>query len=167
MASGQLNQQNFGSVGHVPNVDDDDIFYPANRRHAKNVIPTNQNRQERVRMHQQTAFQFNLGDEDITDFDKAVATVATTLPPLALELKFNITNNIIQLLNFKGLFGGLSGDDLNLHLVNFINNCKSFDNYRVGKNAICLRFFTLSLFGEVTLWMNELGLDSIKKLEAT
>ena len=57
-------------------------------------------------------------------------------PPLAPGAKFNITSTMIQLLNLKWLFCGLSGDDLNLHLVNFVTIYKSFDNPGVGQNSI-------------------------------
>ena len=68
---------------------------------------------------------------------------------------------MIQLLNLKELFGGLPGYDSNLHLVNFISICKSFDNLRVRKNTIRLRLFPLPLSGEEMIWLNELTPDSI------
>ncbi|PHT97467.1 50S ribosomal protein L22, chloroplastic [Capsicum chinense] len=61
-------------------------------------------------------------------------------PPLAPGAKFNITSTMIQLLNLKGLFGGLPGDDPNLYLVTFVTICKSFNNPKVGQNAIQLRY---------------------------
>ena len=68
---------------------------------------------------------------------------------------------MIQLLNLKGLFGGIPGDDPNLHLVNFVTICKSFDNPGVGQNTVRLRLFPLSLSREAIIWMNELTPDSI------
>ncbi|PHT54858.1 hypothetical protein CQW23_03344 [Capsicum baccatum] len=71
-------------------------------------------------------------DDDDDDLDGAGATGAIIPSPLAPGANFNITNTMIQLLQLKGLFGGLAGDDLNMHLVNFISTCKSFDNPGVG-----------------------------------
>ena len=102
--------------------------------------------------------QFDINnDEDNLDGDGA--TGAIILPPLAPGVKFNITSTMIQLLNLKGLFGGLPGDDPNLHLVNFISICKSFDNPGVRQNVIHLILFPLSLSGEATMWWNELTPD--------
>ncbi|PHT52015.1 hypothetical protein CQW23_06477 [Capsicum baccatum] len=75
-------------------------------------------------------------DDDDDDLDGAGATRAIIPPPLAPGAKFNITSTMIQLLQLNGLFGGLAGDDSNMHLINFISICKSFENPGVGQNAI-------------------------------
>lgn len=72
-------------------------------------------------------------------------------PPFAPGAKFSITRTMIQLLNLKRLFGGLFGDDPNMHLVNFIIICKSFDNPGVSQNTVRLRLFPLSLSREATI----------------
>lgn len=93
--------------------------------------------------------------------DGACGTGAIIPSPLAPGAKLNITSTMIQLLNLKGLFGGLPGDDPNLYLVNYVTICKSFDNTGVVQNAIRLSLFPLSLSGEATLWQNELTPNSI------
>lgn len=75
---------------------------------------------------------------------------------LAPATNFNITNTIIQLLNLKELFSGVDGDNPNLHLMNFVGVCKFYELPEISKNIIQLHLFPLSLFGEATLWLNEL-----------
>ncbi|PHT36007.1 hypothetical protein CQW23_23707 [Capsicum baccatum] len=128
---------------------DTEVATPANRR----------DRQARF-WPEHRAMQIPFDDDD-DDFDGAGATEAIIPPPLAPGAKFNITSTMIQLLQLKGLFGGLAGDEPNMHLINFISTCKSFDNPGVGQNAIRLRLFPLSLSGEATLWLNGLTPNSI------
>ncbi|PHT44744.1 hypothetical protein CQW23_13902 [Capsicum baccatum] len=75
-------------------------------------------------------------DDDDDYLDGVSATGAIFPPPFAPGAKFNITSTMIQLLQLKWLFGGLVGDDPNMHLINFISTCKAFDNPGVGQNAI-------------------------------
>ncbi|PHT43213.1 hypothetical protein CQW23_17238 [Capsicum baccatum] len=131
LAAAQVHQQNIDNPGRATNLDDEDL--------GDNEL-LNPRRTDEV--------PFDDADDDL---DGAGATGAIIPPPLAPGAKFNITSTMIQLLQLKGLFGGLAGDDPNMHLINIISICMAFDNTGVGQNAIRLRLFPLSLSGEPTL----------------
>ncbi|PHT43102.1 hypothetical protein CQW23_17127 [Capsicum baccatum] len=163
LAAAQVHQQNIDNPGRATNPDDEDLgddelLNP--RRDAEIITPANRRgRQARFRYDRQPMQPAFVDDDD--DLDGAGATGAIIPPPLAPGAKFNITSTMIKLLQLKGLFCGLAGDDPNMYLINFISTCKSFDNPGVGQNAIRLRLFPLSLSGEATLWLNGLTPDSI------
>ncbi|KAK4707280.1 hypothetical protein R3W88_033127 [Solanum pinnatisectum] len=94
-------------------------------------------------------------DEDDADLDGAGATGAIVLPSLPRGVKFTITNTMIQLLNLKGMFKGVAGDDANQHLMNFMAICKS-QIPGINQTAMRLKLFPLSLTGEATNWLNEM-----------
>ncbi|KAF3656493.1 hypothetical protein FXO38_14124 [Capsicum annuum] len=117
----------------------DDLINLANRRHVEDITASmnrnmNKNLPFRMRPDRQVV-QFDL---DVDKIDRVDATGAIIPPTLEPGAKLNITTTMIQLLHLKGMFSGLAGDNPNMHLVNFINICKSFDNPGVGKNAIRL-----------------------------
>ncbi|PHT50673.1 Phosphoinositide phosphatase SAC1 [Capsicum baccatum] len=142
LAAAQVHQQNIDNPGRTTNPDDEDL-----------------GDDELVNPRRTDEIPFD--DDDDDDLDGAGVTGAIIPPPLTLGAKFNITSTMIQLLQLKRLFGGLAGDDLNMHLINFISTCKSFDIPGVGQNAIRLRLFPLSLSEEATPWLNGLTPDSI------
>ncbi|PHT53113.1 hypothetical protein CQW23_07575 [Capsicum baccatum] len=108
LAAAQVHQQNADNPGQAINPDDKDLG---------NDELLNPRRTDEAPF-----------DDDDDDLDGAGATGVIIPPPLAPGSKFNITITMIQLLQLKGLFGGLAGDDPNMHLINFISICKSFDN---------------------------------------
>ncbi|PHT27732.1 hypothetical protein CQW23_32670 [Capsicum baccatum] len=129
LAAAQVHQQNIDNPGRAINLDyenlgDDELLNP---RRADEVASTmyRRDRQDRMRPDRR-AMQVPFDDDD-DNLDGAGST-AIIPPPLAPGAKFNITSTMIQLLQLKGLFGGLAGDDQNMHLVNFISTCKAFDN---------------------------------------
>ncbi|KAK4721276.1 hypothetical protein R3W88_011509 [Solanum pinnatisectum] len=87
-------------------------------------------------------------EEDDLDLDGAGATRVIVLPALPPSVKFTITSTMIQLLNVKGMFKGVAGDDANQHLMNFVAICKSQEILGVSQTTMRLRLFPLSLTGE-------------------
>ncbi|PHT48061.1 hypothetical protein CQW23_12269 [Capsicum baccatum] len=136
LASAQVHQQNIYNPGRATNpnnenLGDDELLNP--RRDAEMATLANRRDRQARFKPERRAIPF---DDDDDDLDGAGAT-GTIIPPLlAPGAKFNIMSTMIQLLQLKGLFGGLAGDDPNMHLINFISTCKSFDNPGVEQNAI-------------------------------
>ncbi|PHT45173.1 hypothetical protein CQW23_14331 [Capsicum baccatum] len=108
---------------------DDELLNP--RHDAEVATPANRRDCQARFRPERRAMQIPFDDDD-DDLDGAGATGAIILPPLAPGANFNITSTMIQLLKLKGLFSGLAGDNPNMHLINFISTCKSFDNPGVG-----------------------------------
>ncbi|PHT49293.1 hypothetical protein CQW23_13501 [Capsicum baccatum] len=148
LAAAQVHQHNINNLGRATNLDDEDLGDDEllNPRRADEVAAPMNRRDRQARMRpEHRAVQVPFDNDD--DLVGASATGAIIPPPLAPGAKFNITSTMIQLLQLKGLFGGLAGDDPNMHLINFISTCKAFDNLGVGQNAIRLRLFYI-----VSIW---------------
>ncbi|PHT30797.1 hypothetical protein CQW23_29608 [Capsicum baccatum] len=141
LAAAQVHQQNIDNPRRVadPNdedLGDDELLNP--RRDAEVATPTNRREHQARFWPECRAMQIPFDDDD-DDLDGAGATELLFLRPWNSE----------------------PSDDPNMHLINFISTCKSFDNPGIGQNAIRLRLFPLSLSGEATLWLNGLTPDSI------
>lgn len=83
------------------------------------------------------------------------------LPPMVDIVVFYIISIILHLLQMKGLFGGLSYDDVNGNIRNFYEVFQPFYLSNISQNSIKLRFFLFSLRGDATIPLEELLEDFI------
>ncbi|PHT37289.1 hypothetical protein CQW23_24989 [Capsicum baccatum] len=134
LVAAQVHQLNIDNPRRATNLDDEDLRDNEllNPRHADDATAPVNRRDRQARLRRECrAVQIPFDDDD-DDMDGSGATGAIIPPPLAPEAMFNIIITMIQLLQLKGLFGGLAGDDPNMHLINFITTCKSSNNPGVG-----------------------------------
>ena len=71
-------------------------------------------------------------------------------PAIPPGVQFTITSTMIQLLNLKGMFRGVAGDDANQHLMNSVAICKLQKIPGISQTMMRLRMFPLSLTREAT-----------------
>ncbi|XP_075075307.1 uncharacterized protein LOC142162687 [Nicotiana tabacum] len=93
---------------------------------------------------------------------KNLAT-AIAVPLIKVE-SFQITNNMLQLLQHKGLFSGSYIEDPQQHLKNFLSICVMQRKPNVTPKAIRL-LFPFSVMGEAQTWLNSLPINSITTWE--
>lgn len=68
---------------------------------------------------------------------------------------------IIQMIQTSVQFSGLSNDDPNAHIANFLEICDTFKHNGVSDDAIRLRLFLFSLRDKAKGWVNSLPAGSI------
>ncbi|XP_070005443.1 uncharacterized protein [Nicotiana sylvestris] len=85
---------------------------------------------------------------------------AIVVPAIQAE-SFQITNNMLHLLQNKGLFSGTQLEDPQQHLKNFLSICKTQRQPNVTPEAIRLLLFPLSMTGAAQVWLNSLPINSI------
>ncbi|XP_070014954.1 uncharacterized protein [Nicotiana sylvestris] len=86
---------------------------------------------------------------------------AIVVPAIQTE-SFQITNNMLHLLQNKGLFSGTPAEDPQQHLKNFLSICKTQRQPNVTPKAIRLLLFPFSLTGVAQVWLNSLPINSIE-----
>ncbi|XP_075083231.1 uncharacterized protein LOC107825674 [Nicotiana tabacum] len=88
--------------------------------------------------------------------------LATAIVVPAIQAKsFQITNNMLHLLQNKGLFSGIQLEDPQQHLKNFLSICKTQRQPNVTPEAIRLLLFPFSVTGAAQVWLNSLPINSI------
>ena len=78
---------------------------------------------------------------------------------------FEIKPAIIQMIQQTVQFGGLSQEDPNVHIANFMEICDTFKHNGVIDDAIRLRLFHFSLRDKAKVWLNSLPLGIITTWE--
>ncbi|XP_023892547.2 uncharacterized protein LOC112004530 [Quercus suber] len=69
---------------------------------------------------------------------------------------FEIKQAIIQMIQQTVQFGGLSQEDPNVHIANFLEICDTFKHNGVTDDAIRLKLFPFSLRDKAKVWLNSL-----------
>ncbi|XP_070037135.1 uncharacterized protein [Nicotiana tomentosiformis] len=106
---------------------------------------------------------------EATLYDWAQPTVdnlatAIAVPQIQVET-FHITNNMLHLLQNKGLFSGSYIEDPQQHLKNFLPICVTQRQPNVTPEAIKILLFPFSVTGEAQTWLNSLPINSIATWE--
>ncbi|XP_070031918.1 uncharacterized protein [Nicotiana tomentosiformis] len=90
--------------------------------------------------------------------------IAIAVPQIQAE-SFQITNNMLHLLQNKGLFSGSYIEDPQQHLKMFLSICVTQRQPNVTPEAIRLLLFPFSVTGEAQTWLNSLPINSITTWE--
>lgn len=84
---------------------------------------------------------------------KPIEIIAIIPPKLPQSTKFDITSIVIQLLNLKDSFLGLSTDNANMYFINVAGIYPSYNILWVSQESLTLRILPFSQTGEEILWL--------------
>ncbi|KAL0401527.1 UNVERIFIED_CONTAM: hypothetical protein Slati_4182600 [Sesamum latifolium] len=89
-------------------------------------------------------------------FPTADGTISSIVKPSVEANNFEINPSIIQIIRSSVQFYGLPDDDLNKHLMNFLEICDTFRFNGVSNDAVRLRIFPFSLCDTAKDWLQSL-----------
>ncbi|KAL0438868.1 UNVERIFIED_CONTAM: hypothetical protein Slati_2369800 [Sesamum latifolium] len=94
-------------------------------------------------------------------FPTADGTISSIAKPAIQANNFEIKPSIIQIIRSSVQFSGLPDEDLNKHLINFLEICDTFRFNGVSNDAVRLRIFPFSLCDTAKDWLQSLPAGSI------
>ncbi|KAL0455800.1 UNVERIFIED_CONTAM: hypothetical protein Slati_0919200 [Sesamum latifolium] len=94
-------------------------------------------------------------------FPTADGTISSIVKPSVEANNFEIKPVIIQIIRSSVQFSGLSDEDPNKHLVNFLEIYDTFKFTCVSNDAVRLRIFPFSLCDTAKDWLQSLPAGSI------
>ncbi|KAL0456225.1 UNVERIFIED_CONTAM: hypothetical protein Slati_0961700 [Sesamum latifolium] len=94
-------------------------------------------------------------------FPTADGTISSIAKPTVQANNFEIQPTIIQIIRSSVQFSGLTDEDLNKHLSNFLEICDTLKFDGVSNDTVRLRIFSFSLFDTAKDWLQSLAAGSI------
>lgn len=109
------------------------------------------------------ANQDNIEDKVLTDYampsiNEATISIQRSIIQVA---HFDIKPAIIQMVENTIQFNGLSYEDPNSHITNFLKTCNTFKHIGVTNDAICMKLFPFLLKDKYKIWLNFLATGTI------
>lgn len=86
---------------------------------------------------------------------------AVSLPPFEVNVVFNVSSMMLELLRMKGLYVEVSHENPHEHIQNFVDVMVLSYSRTYHKNQCVSGCFHLYLMGESSKWLAELLRDSI------
>jgi len=87
--------------------------------------------------------------------------VASSIQKPAAGGRFELKQNMVQLLHTNGKFTGLSHEDPRVYIQNFLEINNTYTSTGVNSDYVRLTLFLFSLLGEAKMWLNSEPANSI------